>query len=152
MLKLIALKRYLEGVQLWNPERIDAAAENGTPEFSGSEASADLLLFRNRYTGTIEVFGTAGNLTDLLAHVLVWLELNGGNNDSLDGWEGEPVDHDRSDITLTLTFEEDVRYVPAPANYAGADKITWNGADWVPGSKAADLANALAGVSGTVQQ
>lgn len=148
MEKLIALKRHLESLKLFNPERIDVAGEDGTVEWANSGAGADLLLYRHAYTGVIELFGASGDLRDLLAQVLVWLDGNGGDpeRNRLAGWEGEPVERHRADITLRFAFEEEVHYITAEPGYSGPDKITLGGADWKRGGKTADLALTLDGI------
>mgnify|MGYP000654044466 CR=1 FL=1 len=148
MLRLIDLKRYLQGTGLVNPERIEATVESGTPQFSCSFNGPDLLLFRNLYEGVIEIEGAAGDIEDVLAQVLVWVNENGGDDDRLIEWEGEPVDNNRADITLRFAFEEEVHYIPAGAGYTGKDKITVNGTDYKRGTAVADSATTLDGVSG----
>jgi hypothetical protein len=147
MHQIIALKQHIEGLGMFNPERIDVAIEQGTLEFSGAESGPDLLLYRHRYSGSIELMGAAGDLRDLLGHLAVWLEANGAGETppraTLDDYDGEPVDKGRSDITLRLTFEEEIHYTPAEPAYTGKDKLTWNGADWKRGVAAEDVADTL---------
>lgn len=152
MLKLIALKQYLEGLGMFNPERIEVAIEEGEAEFSGSTSGPDLLLYRHTYRGTIDLMGAGGDIRDLLGHVVVWVEDNQGerDNDQFLGYEGEPVDQGRSDVTLRFQFEEEEHYIAAAPAYAGPDKVTVHGADWKRGSKAADVADTLAGVTPSV--
>lgn len=148
MLRLIDLKRYLQGAGLVNPERIEATVESGTTQFACSFNGPDLLLFRNRYEGVIEMEGVAGDIEDVLAQALVWVNENGGDEDRLIEWEGEPVDHDRADLTLRFEFEEEVHYIPADPEYTGKDKITVNGTDYRRGTAVADTATTLDGVTG----
>jgi len=148
MQKLIALKRHLETLRLFNPERIEERGEDGTAEWVNSGSGADRLLYRHAYTGVIELFGAGGDIRDLLAQVLVWLDANGGDPDrnKLAAWEGEPVERHRADITLRLEFEEEVHYVPAESGYSGPDRITFGGEAWKRGGKEADVAETLDGV------
>ena len=148
MQKLIALKRHLESLRLFNPERIEERGEDGSVTWVNSWAGADRLLYRHGYSGVIELFGAGGDIRDLLAQVLVWLDANGGDPDrnKLAAWEGEPVERHRADITLRFEFEEEVRYVPAEPGYAGADMVTLGGDAWKRGDKDADVATTLDGV------
>lgn len=138
MEKLRALTDYLAGLKWCNPERMHTTAQDGAPEWAQAETGADLLLFRHRYTGVIELEGVAGDVRDLLAAVLVWLHDNGGEEDVLESWEGEPLDSKRSDVMLRLTFEEAVHYIPAPPGYAGPDRVVVNGATYQRGDKTPD--------------
>jgi P2 phage tail completion protein R (GpR) len=148
MPKLAALLAFIRDAKAIAPERIEAVVESGETDFSGSRARPDLLLYRLRYTAAVELWGAAGSLTHLLALVEVWLAENGGDRkrNFLASFAGEPVDDRRSDITLRLELEEDVRYLPAEAGYAGADRISYAGAEWKPGLGAADLALTIEGL------
>ena len=152
MLKFFALKQHIEGLRLFAPERIDAAIFNGGIDWSGSTAGADLLLLRMTYEADIELDGAAGDLRILLAQVGLWLDANGGDpeRNRLLEFTGEPVDKHRSDITLRLAFEEDVRDVPAEPGYTGPDKLTWQGTDWKLGDATADLATTLSSMEVTL--
>jgi P2 phage tail completion protein R (GpR) len=148
MRKLQALLATLRDAKAIAPERIEAVIESGEVDWSGSRAGPDLLLYRLRYAATVELWGAAGSLTHLLALVAVWLAEQGGDSDfnRLAGFEGEPVDERRSDLTLRLELEEEVRYVPAEPGYAGTDKLTYAGADWKPGEGSPALADTLEGL------
>ena len=83
--------------------------------------------------------------------MLVWLDENGGDNDEFQGYEGEPVDHHRADITLRISFEEEVRYIPTnDPQYSGKDKVTVGGVDYKRGEQTADVADTLEGNNPTV--
>ena len=150
MQKLIALKNHIEASGLFNPERVIEYAEEGTAHTSFSTSGPDLLLCRHAYTGVIELWGASGSLGHLLAMVLTWLDANGGDEDALSSWSGEPVDRARADITLRLTLEEDARYVPKGA-YAGKDVLTFEGTEWRPGEAVADKATTLEGDGVVIQ-
>ena len=146
--KLAALLAFIRDAKAIAPERIEAVVESGETGFSGSRAGPDLLLYRLRYTAAVELWGAAGSLTHLLALVEVWLAEQGGDAERnfLASFAGEPVDGQRSDLTLRLELEEDVRYVPAEPGYAGADKIAYAGTEWKPGTAIADLALSVEGL------
>ena len=148
MEKLNALVTMLRDAKAIAPERIEAVVESGETEFSGSRAGADLLLYRLRYTAAVELQCVSGSLTHLLALVTVWLAEQGGDaeHNRLVGFEGEPVDGQRSDLTLRFELEEDVRYLPAEPGYTGPDRITYAGAEWKSGSAAPDLALSVEGL------
>jgi hypothetical protein len=148
MRKLQALLAHLRDAKAIAPERIEAMIESGEVDWSGSRSGPELLLYRLRYVATVELWGASGSLTHLLALAAVWLAEQGGDSEHnrLSGFEGEPVDKGRSDLVLRLELEEDVRYLPAGPGYAGADKLTYAGADWKPGEGSATLADTLEGL------
>ena len=149
MEKAIALKRHIAECGLYNPEHVDVWGEGGETRPSFSQAGSDLLVCRVNYTAVIEVLGATGSINHLLALATAWIQENGGENDALEPWEGEPVDRDRADITLRVRFEEESRYIPAEPAYAGKDTLVFNGVTWKPGNAAPDTATLL-GFGGVV--
>lgn len=154
MLQLFALREYLQGLSWLSPERVVATIERGTPEGVWSLTGPGLLAYRHSYTGLIEIEGGSGDIRDLLAAAMLWLRENAGTRDEQYNWsleyDGEPADKHRSDVTLYVTIEEDVTYMPAPANYTGDDKITHAGSDWMRADATAATADTLAGLTAGV--
>jgi len=140
--KLIALAAHLR--EKFRPEQVEAQAESGEGQGSFSQAEAGLLLFRHRYQATVELWGAGGDVRDLLAGVVLWLRDHAGRHDRFAGWNGTPLGDGRSDVTLSLELEEEVHYVPAAVDYAGPDRIDYEGQPWRRDAPTAELAMELA--------
>ena len=147
MQRLRALFKAITDSGLVWPEEADFVAESGRVEWRNSGGGSDLILFRTHYTGLIEFFSARGDFEDLVAFVLMWLHDNVPADEQemnvLESWSGEPVDEERSDISMILQFTEDIHYVPAGVGYTGPDKVTIRGADYKRGATAAVKAAAL---------
>ena len=132
MEKLKALTAYLRnpavlkraGIQC-HPENIDSWVEKGDPEFLGDDTGGGIDLFRHKYQCTITFESVAGDIRNLIALVLIWLTLNdasrkGDLDDPGLSWEGEPFDHDTSDISIELWFLETVHFEFVERSTGGA--------------------------------
>jgi hypothetical protein len=148
--KLQALADYLTAKMAAKPEQIRGVMESGDPTPSFDQAGPDLVLFVHKYAARIVLEKFPHDLKHVLALVTVWLNEHGGVDDVLVGWVGEPVDDRLGDVDIRLQLEEEVRYVAKPDGYTGRDVVTWKGDDYVPGEKAADIANDFE-LEGTVE-
>jgi hypothetical protein len=141
------------------PDQLRCELESGEPGASFRWATlapggtpAGLVLFRHRYTGRIGLDKGHGDLVHVLALCTAWLQEHGGDDEhhAFLGWVGEPVDDRLSDIDLRFQFEEEVSYVAADAEYAGADRIEWQGQVYRRADLSVDTATA-ASIEGAIE-